>query len=222
MARKPFKGTVAANVLEHGTGALNVDATRISAAEGDDINRARIGGFSDSPIYGSSGGYEKRQGASGRWPTNVILDEHMAGVLDQQSGPLHTQNPATRYRASDPAWSPSGTPRGTHREAKQATGGDAGKGLGASKFFYVAKAPKRERPEVNGVKHTTVKPLTLMRYLVRMVTPPNGIVLDPFAGSGTTIEAALIEGFNSSGIELTDEYLPLIQQRIQRQWGLLA
>ena len=166
---------------------------------------------------GGDGKHGWTPSTSGRWPANVILDEHMAGVLDEQSGPLHTQNPATRYRASDPAWSPSGTPRGTRREVKQATGGDAEKGLGASKFFYVAKAPTRERPEVNGVKHATVKPLTLMRYLVRMVTPPGGIVLDPFAGSGTTIEAALLEGFQSIGIELTDEYLPLIQQRIQRQ-----
>lgn len=224
MARKPFKGTVAANVLEHGTGALNIDACRIGTDE-KITNHARGAASSVSKgIYGDSVEQVTHQTAGqalGRWPANVILDEHMAGVLDEQSGPLHTQNPATRYRASDPAWSPSGTPRGTHREAKQATGGDEEKGLGASRFFYVAKAPKRERPEVNGVKHATVKPLALMRYLVRMVTPPNGIVLDPFAGSGTTIEAALLEGFQSIGIELTDEYLPLIQQRIQRQWGLL-
>ena len=217
MARKPFKGTVAANVLEHGTGAINVDACRIGTSGG---TKAVNFGEDSGGMYGNGRGKPTNDIetlASGRWPANVILDEHMAGVLDEQSGPLHTQNPATRYRASDPAWSPSGTPRGTHREAKQATGGDEEKGLGASKFFYVAKAPKRERPEVNGVKHTTVKPLTLMRYLVRMVTPPGGTVLDPFAGSGTTIEAALIEGFNPIGIELTDEYLPLIQQRIQRQ-----
>src|SRR5699024_535685 len=214
-ARKPFKGTVAANVLEHGTGALNIDACRIGTTE--DIGSRPAPTKAEGWGMGGDGKHGWTPSTSGRWPANVILDEHMAGVLDQQSGPLHTQNPATRYRASDPAWSPSGTPRGTHREAKQATGGDAEKGLGASKFFYVAKAPKRERPEVNGVKHATVKPLTLMRYLVRMVTPPGGTVLDPFAGSGTTIEAALLEGFQSIGIELTDEYLPLIQQRIQRQ-----
>src|SRR5699024_5348883 len=103
---------------------------------------------------------------------------------------------------------------GWRKPTEDVTYGDSG---GASRFFYVAKAPKRERPEVNGVKHTTVKPLTLMRYLLRMVTPPGGIALDPFAGSGTTIEAALLESFQSIGIELTDEYLPLIQQRIQRQ-----
>ena len=227
MARKPFKGTVAANVLEHGTGALNIDATRIDSEPRKIENYASKGpeGMMSHGFGGGNGhagrGRTARIEHKGRWPANVILDERMAGVLDEQSGPLHTQNPATRYRASDPAWSPSGTPRGTRREVKQATGGDAEKGLGASKFFYVAKAPTRERPEVNGVKHATVKPLTLMRYLVRMVTPPGGIVLDPFAGSGTTIEAALLEGFQSIGIELTDEYLPLIQQRIQRQWGLL-
>ena len=86
----------------------------------------------------------------------------------------------------------------------------------SSRFMYVAKAPKRERPNVDGTAHPTVKPLSLMRWLVRLVTPPGGTVLDPFAGSGTTIEAALTEGFNSIGIELTDEYLPLIEHRIRR------
>jgi DNA modification methylase len=85
-----------------------------------------------------------------------------------------------------------------------------------SRFFYVAKAGKKERPNVNGVAHPTVKPMALMQYLVRLVTPPGGTVLEPFAGSGTTIEAALNEGFNVIGIEMTDEYLPLIMARIER------
>ena len=87
---------------------------------------------------------------------------------------------------------------------------------GASRFFYSAKAPKSERPNVNGVQHPTVKPLAIMRWLIRLVTPPGGVVLDPFAGSGTTIEAALIEGFNPVGIEMEPDYLPLIQHRIDR------
>src|SRR5690625_4357995 len=209
-ARKPFKLTVAANVLEHGTGALNIDACRISAGEGDDLHRARISGFSDSAIYGTSNGYGMQAAPSGRWPANVILDEHTAQQLDQQSG---VSGP-TKARVGYSARKDTGI-YGNWDGVSVKDYDD--KGGGASRFFYVAKAPKRERPEVNGVKHTTVKPLTLMRYLVRMVTPPNGIVLDPFAGSGTTIEAALLEGFQSIGIELTDEYLPLIQQRIQRQ-----
>ena len=86
----------------------------------------------------------------------------------------------------------------------------------SSRFMYCAKAPKSERPVVDGVAHSTVKPVTLMKWLVRMVTPPNGTVLDPFAGSGTTLEAAMLEGFNVIGIEREADYLPLIQARIDR------
>ena len=93
---------------------------------------------------------------------------------------------------------------------------------GASRFFYSAKAPKSERPNVDGVQHPTVKPLAIMRWLIRLVTPPGGTVLDPFAGSGTTIEAALIEGFDPVGIEMETDYLPLIQHRIDRQAGTLT
>ena len=211
MARKPFKGTVAANVLEHGTGALNIDASRIGTTD----NTARsCNGVGQSSSYDLAATGQKRVNGgspSGRWPANVILDEHMAGVLDQQSGVLKSGAWNGVTNKARPSQSSKGAESERERADRPADSG------GASRFFYVAKAPKRERPEVNGVKHATVKPLTLMRYLVRMVTPPGGIVLDPFAGSGTTIEAALLEGFQSIGIELTDEYLPLIQQRIQRQ-----
>lgn len=211
MARKPFKGTVAANVLEHGTGAINIDASRISAAEGDDINRARISGFSDSPIYGSSGGYEKRQGASGRLPTNVLLDESQAAALDEQSG--YQKDGVAVNRNKD---SKADKPAEVYGTYKNLTDRDQtyGAGGGASRFFYCAKAPKSERPKVDGTAHPTVKPLALMRYLVRMVTPPGGVVLDPFAGSGTTLQAAREEGFSSIGIEASEEYLPLITHRL--------
>jgi site-specific DNA-methyltransferase (adenine-specific) len=91
--------------------------------------------------------------------------------------------------------------------------GDSG---GASRFFYVAKAPARERPKVDGTAHPTVKPLTLMRWLCRLVTAPNGVILEPFAGSGTTVEAALLEGFRVIAIEREADYLPLIQARLDR------
>src|SRR5699024_6677328 len=207
-ARKPFKLTVAANVLEHGTGALNIDACRIDSEPRKIENYASKGpeGMMSHGFGGGNGHAGRERTAriehKGRWPANVILDEHTAQQLDQQSGVLK-----------------SGALTPTGREKKgyvyglghktSVTNTFASSEGGASRFFYVAKAPKRERPEVNGVKHATVKPLTLMRYLVRMVTPPGGTVLDPFAGSGTTIEAALLEGFQSIGIELTDEYLPL-------------
>ena len=86
------------------------------------------------------------------------------------------------------------------------------------RFKYCAKAPKSERPRAeDGTAHPTVKPLTLMRWLVRLVTPPGGVVLDPFAGSGTTLEAARAEGFASIGIEREPDYLRLIDARLNRE-----
>ena len=93
-------------------------------------------------------------------------------------------------------------------------GADSG---GASRFFYVAKADASERVRVDGIAHPTVKPLSLMRWLVRLVTPPGGTVLEPFAGSGTTVEACLLEGFHCIAIEREADYLPLIRQRINRR-----
>ena len=86
----------------------------------------------------------------------------------------------------------------------------------AARFFYCAKAPTSERPKVDGQAHATVKPLTLMRWLVQLVTPPGGIVGDPFAGSGTTLEAAYLEGFSAVGVELEDIHIPLIRQRLEK------
>ena len=180
LARKPLTGTVAANVQEHGTGALNIDACRIYATD-DDRALMEARSHPNGTKAGSDGGgiamqFDKPHGfkshPSGRWPANVVLDESQAAELDRQAG--------------------------------------------ASRFFYVAKAPKSERPVVDGTAHPTVKPLALMRWLVRMVTPPGGVVLDPFAGSGTTLEAAMLEGFNVIGVEREADYLPLIQARIDR------
>lgn len=88
---------------------------------------------------------------------------------------------------------------------------------GASRFFYTAKADQGERITHNGIAHPTVKPLDLMRWLVRLVTPPGGVILEPFAGSGTTVEAAILEGFRCIAIEREADYLPLITQRIHRR-----
>ena len=88
---------------------------------------------------------------------------------------------------------------------------------GASRFFYISKADTSERPRIGGVAHPTVKPLTLMRWLVRLVTPTGGLVLEPFAGSGATVEACLLEGFRCIAIEKDADHLPLITQRIHRQ-----
>ena len=152
---------------------------------------------------------------AGRWPANVVLDETQAEALDEQSGEA-SYNPPGRF----------GTQRVDSREQGSTNIGPRGEGDGifgygdrggASRFFYVAKADASERPRVNGTAHPTVKPLDLMRWLVRLVTPPGGTVLEPFAGSGTTVEACIVEGFQCIAIEREADYLPLIRQRIDRR-----
>lgn len=154
-------------------------------------------------------------GAAGRWPANVVLDEDAAAELDRQSGNRPTGE--RNYKPGDTnggAWRAlegrTGEGKRTGNYHKPA---DAG---GASRFYYSAKAAPDERPRVNGIAHPTVKPLDLIRWLVRLVTPPGGTVLDPFAGSGTTGEAALIEGFRCVLIEREADYLPLIQARLNK------
>ena len=203
VARKPLIGTVAENVLTYGTGGLNIDGSRIGTEQRE---------FDSKGIKPGAGNYvgdrwekeKEMKTVEGRWPANVILDPYTAELLDEQSD--------------------------------------------ASRFFYVAKASKRDRNEgleelsdskvgafngnvlqapgnKIGAKpdkpnqagknfHPTVKPTDLMRYLVKLVTPPGGVVLDPFTGSGSTGKAAILEGFDFIGMELTEEYLPIIEGRL--------
>src|SRR5699024_1480981 len=136
-ARKPFKGTVAANVLEHGTGALNIDASRIEG-EPTPVNRLEEwSGFGqkERPTYSQT------MNTKGRWPANVILDEHRAGVLDEQTADLRGGVSVNRNR--DGGQRTGGFEGGWRKPTEDVTYGDSG---GASRFFYVAKAPKRERP----------------------------------------------------------------------------
>ena len=219
LARKPLaEKTVARNVLAYGTGAINVDACRIGMSD-EDREAARVPSR-DKHGYGNLHEGEGRNGATfepapaGRWPANVVLDQHAAAWVDEQSGEV-------KGRVGMKAKTADQFGVGRERTAQAFDAGTEDSG-GASRFFYTAKAPKRERPNVDGVQHPTVKPLAIMRWLIRLVTPPGGTVLDPFAGSGTTIEAALIEGFDPVGIEMEADYLPLIQHRIDRQAGTLT
>jgi site-specific DNA-methyltransferase (adenine-specific) len=210
MARKPYKGSLTANEALHGTGALNIDGCRLSALTPEEVARS---GKSTNGIFGfgSIDWKAEAQPHAGRWPANVVLDEDMAGVLDGQSG--ISKSPPVGSVARIKAI-PGQIAKGAEPDRVSPNGhGDSG---GASRFFYVAKAPKRERPVVDGVAHPTVKPLALMRWLVRLVTPPGGTVLEPFAGSGATVEACILEGFHYIAIEREAEYLPLIQARIDR------
>ena len=219
VGRKPLAGTVAANVLTHGTGALNIDGCRIEHGADVDLakeqrQRSETAGFGSSGM--KAGHVQPLYSPTGRWPANVVLDESQAATLDEQSGTLaagaRPGNTAKAPKFNGATYNNGAVYQGTIDAPRTIL--DAG---GASRFFYVAKAPKSERPRTDdGIAHPTVKPLALMRWLVRLVTPPGGVVLEPFAGSGTTVEACLLEGFDCIAIEREADYLPLIQARIDR------
>lgn len=176
VARKPLIGTVAATVLAHGTGALNIEACRIKHASDEDlaVSLSKNPGRADLVTSGTFGANRPQQSVntSGRWPANVALDEDAAAML------------------GDPA-----------------------------RFFYTAKASRAERGARND--HPTVKPIALMQWLVRLVTPPGGTVLDPFLGSGSTGIAAHREGFGFIGIELSAEYAEIARRRMSGDAPLL-
>ena len=161
VARKPLCGTVAANVLQYGTGGINVDGCRVGTWL---LPEATAG---QEKIVTFKRGVMVTPERTGRWPANLIHDDS-----DEPSSLL----------------------------------GDA------ARFFYCAKANKKDRGEGNN--HPTVKPTDLMRYLCRLITPPNGTVLDPFMGSGSTGKACMLEGFHFIGIEMEREYYEQARRRI--------
>ena len=152
--------------------------------------------------------------SAGRFPANVLLDEHAAKEMDKQSG-VSKSAPRTPSGTAG-LGSATGFSRGSETSAHSDSGG-------ASRFFpvfkYQAKAPKKERPVIeredgSKIQHSTVKPLALMEWLVSLIVPPGGVVLDPFAGSGTTLQAAINKGFQPIGIEQDADYIKLIEQRL--------
>ena len=202
VARKPLCGTVAENVLRHGTGGLNIDGCRV----GTEVIAARKGGFSDSPIYGTGAAGLTFGGHAGRWPANFIHDgsDEVVGLFPN----VKTGNVKPYVSKSD------GFLQGCKGKRTGIHQGDTGS---AARFFYTAKCSKKDRNEgLEGVvnNHPTVKPTDLMRYLCRLVTPPGGIVLDPFMGSGSTGKAAMLEGFRFIGIEREAEYVEIARARI--------
>jgi DNA modification methylase len=210
MARKPLTGTVLENVLEHGTGALNIDGSRI-AGQIRSVQQPRFGSHEAVISFGTGEGRngEKSDNTKGRWPANVILDEYSAAELDEQSGVSQSPGGTRRVGGQNGIFKVSSPEFVSTRPSDS--------GGGASRFFYVARASKRDRNEgLEGNNlHPTVKPTTLMRYLVKLITPPGGTVLDPFTGSGSTGKAAILEGFDFIGIELTPEYIPIIDARLK-------
>lgn len=245
VARKPLAGTVAANVLAHGTGTLNIDGCRINPT-GE--SRERVGEATQDQRYTDAGGTNfamkpgPRGGAvAGRWPANLIHDGSTEVVAlfpadAGQAAPLATRN-SEKTRNSYGAF--AGSPD-AHFSPHDAGGS-------AARFFYCAKASRKDRnegcdelpqqrggmvsntsgqhitrrdgyePPAAGNHHPTVKPTDLMAYLVRLVTPPGGKVLDPFTGSGSTGKAAVREGFEFVGIELEPPYLAIAEARIAHE-----
>ena len=243
LARKPFDTTVAENVLLHGTGAINIDGCRVEISENDD---PRLGGKGEwktdkaaKDVY--SGGYAGDNIASsplGRFPANFIHDgsDEVVSLFPDSKG---MSGGGIRKKESDimPSIQVKGESDNEHLHRN-----DEGS---AARFFYCAKASKRDRDEgldefeeqvnpklcdtgyespmrMDGKPcakyrnhHPTVKPTTLMQYLCRLITPPNGIVLDPFMGSGSTGKAAMYEGFRFIGIDLDSEYCQIAEARIQ-------
>lgn len=216
VARKPLDGTLIENAIEHGVGVLNIGACRVPA-NNRPLRETRPNGKDSKVFRNGKGSVAVGTTDNGRFPPNVILDESAAQALDEQTGVLTSGKPAAGGHARN---TPSGEGifgggKGVWTEAGSAGTlyGDSG---GASRFFYCAKAPKRERPEVDGTWHVSVKPLALMRWLVRLAAPQGSLILDPFAGSGTTGEACLLEGQLVHLIEADPKHIPLIEARLKR------
>ena len=250
VARKPLDGTVAANVLRHGTGALNIDGCRVP--HGDDVNLAAV----QRQSVDSGGGWGMCRSAiakgeipmykpSGRWPANLLhdgSDEVLAGFPDTGSSGDGTPRLAFGIGGTG-----SGAYHGGGSGAMVSTYADSGS---AARFFYCAKASRTDREEgcdhlparsgadaverdegTAGLQspragagrtadtvrnfHPTVKPTELMRYLCRLVTPPGGLVLDPFCGSGSTGKGALLESFRFVGIDLDPAHVAIAEARCQ-------
>ena len=237
VARKPLEGTVTANVLAHGTGALNIDGCRVGTSESLNGGAYAAAGTERDDGWGMQrGGAGEYQQPTGRWPANLIhdgSDEVLAGF------PVNAGAFAPVRRGH------SGKSNGIYGDFAQkgddgaSYRGDTGS---AARFFYCAKASKADRDEGcegmrgrfaptmgNGIggkehdpetatpkhnHHPTVKPTALMRYLCKLVTPPAGTVLDPFMGSGSTGKAAVLEGFGFIGIEQDADYIAIARARI--------
>jgi site-specific DNA-methyltransferase (adenine-specific) len=201
LARKPLgEGTVAANVLAHGTGAINVDGCRIAG----DIRWSTNGGMAKkaNPIYGAfaNAEVERIETTLGRWPANLIHDgsPEVVAAFPDAGGGFGT-------RGGNDSLTSFGCANGSMAVVGY---GDSGS---AARFFYSAKADADERI---GSSHPTVKPLDLIQYLIRLITPPGGVVLDPFAGTGTAGEAAYREGMRAILIEREAEYQDDIRRRM--------
>lgn len=242
MARKPFKKTVSANMAEHGTGAININACRIPT---DEMLNGGAGGLLSHQRDGTEPVADYEQATEGRWPANIIhdgSDDVVSAFPDAkgQQGALTGNEPSSKMGAANCY----GKMDRRHESTPRIDGSKS-----AARFFYCAKVKPKERDEglerfiatsasdmtggrkegsvgindpragagrTSGAKnnHPTVKPIALMSYLCRLITPPGGTVLDPWMGSGSTGRAAIEEGFNFIGIDLNPDYVTIASARI--------
>lgn len=239
VARKPLSGTVAANVLEWGVGGLNIDGCRVGTEGGTYNSREALP--SVNGIYGDGlNGGKVLELNKGRWPANLIHDgsDEVLELFPETSAgarPAKANKPTGEHYEG--GWGPI-----SDGERVEFAGGSAARFFYCAKtgkkernagldHLPTKQTAPEYRPNDNGQNdlssrrhgantprqnhHPTVKPIALMRYLVRLVTPPNGTILDPFTGSGTTGIAAILENNQFIGIEMTDEYAEIAQARIQ-------
>lgn len=224
MARKPLIGTVAANILKFGTGALNIDDCRVGSESTARTQR----GTTKAWEGGSFSGEVSTGSDAGRWPANLIhdgSDEVVAMFPETKSGGY----PAEGGQRSQVSTFGKPTARGQQKFTSSEGS--------AARFFYCAKTSRTDRheglinpgpqfktgttlrkvetTETKGNNHPTVKPTDLMAYLLRLVTPPGGVALDPFMGSGSTGKAAMREGFEFIGCEIDEQYAAIARARIE-------
>jgi site-specific DNA-methyltransferase (adenine-specific) len=221
MARKPLaEKSIAENVLKHGTGGINIDGSRIGFRDEADKESAKThsAGGNGNGVYNwnreiknSGKDYETTEG---RFPANIIFDEEAGQLLDEQSGKLNKQGKCKTDNKS--GWQDEYVDGKEVKAVERKLYLDTG---GASRFFYQPKCSKKDANE--GIDftntHPTKKPTDLMRYLINLVTPPNGTILDPFMGSGSTGKAAVRCGVNFIGIEKEQEYMDIAQARIEHE-----
>lgn len=204
MARKPFKGTMVGNVLEHGVGAINVDDCRV----GDEIrfnpSAGNVAGGSSLQMS-AKGMPQDAEGRAcqGRWPANVLVDENYQAALGEKGRYFYCSKASRKEREAGC----ENLPGKGGAEAVNRKQDSPGSKSGAAGAGRTAKHVKNYHP--------TVKPISLMRWLCRLVTPPGGLILDPFCGSGTTGIAAVLEGFEFLGIEREQEYIDIAKARIR-------
>ena len=222
MARKPFNGAVAKNVLEYGTGGINIDECRIGYSEDDHVIKYKgysNGEYKSEYTKGTSytHGNQVQINTQGRFPANIIFDEED----NKEEWRRYFYCPKASKKDRDEGMKPTKVknkrPIGVAFNKEDDLFGTKIKGRDAGQDKL--SVPYKSRPSDRGNIHPTVKPTDLMAYLVRLVTPKGGVVLDPFMGSGSTGKGAIREGFDFIGIEREDEYMEIAKTRIQHEEG---